>query len=318
MDTTPRVLVGYDQSEHAERAVHWAAAAARTRDWPLEIISSLPRPLTLNVPTGVLAPIPDIDIDEAPFRAGLDRVEAAVRAEHPELEIRTRVVPPTPIDHLVAASADPGLVVVGSRGLGAVSSFILGSVSDELAAYARGPVVVVPEEAGDPHGPVVVGYADLEHSGPALDAAAVQAALSGVPLHVVTAWNVGYAPGTAVGIVDAPPIHLETIQAQLVEEAEQVGAILRARHHGLEVTVEVLRDAPVELLLHRSQTASMVVVGSRGRGGFAGLMLGSTSRRVLLRASCPAMIVPGTHAVADDDERTPGADGDAGAGGEAS
>lgn len=290
MTTAPRILAGFDGSEHARHAVRWAAAAADARRWPLTILTALPQSVDLALPSAMAHQA--VLVDEGPSREELEALCAELGASHPGLQIRSCLVQEGAVDALRRASGEAGFVVVGACGLGALPSMILGSVSDVLATHARGPVVVVPEREGDPAGPIVAGFAGADCSTAAIDFAAVQANLLHAPLHVVTAWVFAHPAPAGMGLMGS---HLEqepAIMEALGEELRQATAHLSERYPQLDLRLEVVRDAPVELLVSRSSTARLLVVGSRGRGGFTGMLLGSTSRRVLQRSHCPAVVVP--------------------------
>jgi nucleotide-binding universal stress UspA family protein len=213
---------------------------------------------------------------------------------------------------LVARSRDASLVVVGTRGKGGIAERLLGTVSTALPVHAHCPAVVVPSRwklpngdvpetgasAGDqtPASPVrkiVVGVDGSEASRLALkhavDAAvdwgAELIAFSSMPIAVGTsllAWAPGQVDHSAV---------LAELDAEVgrIIAAELEGRVLpdsfKVRHHALDGTAS-------SLLVEFSSSVDLVVVGSRGRGGFSGLLLGSTSQAVLHHARCPVMVVP--------------------------
>ncbi len=144
------------------------------------------------------------------------------------------------------------------------------------------------------HGRVVVGVDGSEPSAAALRWAADEARRQDVGLHVVTCWSFPPLPWAPY----QPPLSSEDFEQVALETAEaEVEEVLGADREGLDVTIEVLDGAPSLRLLDFDRSAAMLVVGSRGRGGFAGLLLGSVSQHLAEHARCPVVIVP-----ARDDE----------------
>jgi nucleotide-binding universal stress UspA family protein len=178
-------------------------------------------------------------------------------------------------------SHDADMIVVGSRGRGGLSGMLLGSVSWQVAGHAHCPVVVVRgrwRSAGDhAPGPVVVGTDGSAISDAALGFAFEEAALRGAPLLAVCA--LADAPGSLGG------------QLRLQEEVEQ--AIMRHEkdHPGVAVLRQVAQGGARAALLAAAHDAQLLVVGSRGRGGVQGMLLGSVSQAVLHHAPCPVAVV---------------------------
>jgi nucleotide-binding universal stress UspA family protein len=191
---------------------------------------------------------------------------------------------------LITASTRADTVVVGSRGLGAVKEALLGSTSLQLVAHARCPVVVV-REVGEPDAdaPVVVGADGSSLSADATGYAFAQAARRGRAVTVLHAWDPRlYSSGLGMGTIVETWNDLEATQQDIVASA--VAPWVEA-YPDVEVRTHVLPGRPGEVLVDASAHAELVVVGSRGRGGFRGLLLGSVSRNVLLRAHCPVAVV---------------------------
>ncbi|GAB78760.1 Nucleotide-binding universal stress protein, UspA family [Austwickia chelonae] len=290
----PRVLIGYDDSEQARHAIGWAADYARARSWPLEVVTARTLPLPPFGPTGVISD--PLVVDDGPYESALQQACADLKSSHPEVDVTYRMVDPTASRALIEASAEPGIVVIGTRGLGAISSLFLGGVADQVVTHARGPVVVIPEHPDHddhPEGPVVVGYVSEEHSTRAVDFAAEQADVLKRPLHIATAWDFGIPVTTESSLMMPGPAPSHEVITNLHRTVSEVATRLVGEHPGLDVHVDVQHTSPVELLVGHSRRASMVVVGSRGHGGFTGLLLGSTSRRVLQHTESPAVVVPG-------------------------
>lgn len=283
-----RVVVGVDGSPESENALRWAATRAKARGQGLTVLAAQ-RPFA-GTRVGALVGKLAGGEDWAQIRKRLADACAPLSQRYDGLDVDSRVVAATPADALIEASEVAALVVLGTRGLGGVKAKLLGSVADAVATGARGPVVVVPDGFDTaPSAPVVVGIADGDGS---LDAQrfAVQEALADErSLRGVRAWDRTAMPppgDPAEADATAGVISRETALA------ERAMAAVTAGHEGLRHTVRVVRGDPAEALIEASYDAALVVVGRRGLGTVAGMLLGSTSRAVLARASCPAAVVP--------------------------
>jgi nucleotide-binding universal stress UspA family protein len=140
-------------------------------------------------------------------------------------------------------------------------------------------------------GPVVVGYDQTPHSERALVLAAREAAMRGAPLQIVHAYSwlpLTADPGTAPVAESA-----EDCRAWAEKTVQGAAARANAAHPGLQVTAHAYDGHAPKVLANASRGAELLVVGSRGRGGFPGLLVGSVSLRVLADACCPVIVVPG-------------------------
>jgi len=213
------------------------------------------------------------------------------RAAGPELDISTNTVHAQAASALIAASRHADTVVVGARGVGAIAEALLGSTSLQLAAYASCPVVVVRERLTRPIGPrrVVVGVDGSDLSTDATGYAFEQASGRGLGLTVLHAWSANvYTSGVALTALSEPWRELAAEQERITSEAIAQWA---ATFPNVDVLIRVTQGRPADVLVDASAGAELVVVGSRGRGGFRGLLLGSVSRSVLHRAHCPVAVV---------------------------
>jgi nucleotide-binding universal stress UspA family protein len=138
---------------------------------------------------------------------------------------------------------------------------------------------------------IVVGTDGSPHSRHALEWAVREAGLRGAPLTVVTVVQV------AAGYWGAPVLYGSDSElvARARKEAEEATDTIIAEADGprpASVSVRALTGIPAEVLISESQTADMVVVGSRGTGGFARLLLGSVGNQVVHHAHCPVVVIP--------------------------
>jgi nucleotide-binding universal stress UspA family protein len=178
--------------------------------------------------------------------------------------------------------------VVGEQGAGGLGGALVGSVASTVAAHATGPVVVVRGEvATAPDAPVVVGVDGSPTSAAAIDFAAATADAAGCPLVAVHTWWDSLVDTVPEAFIDLDAI-ADDERRLLAEQLSGRSAI----HPDLEVSTVVARARPARSLLEQARGARLLVVGTRGRGGFAGLLLGSVSRAMVHRSPCPVAVVP--------------------------
>ena len=278
MDTQP-VVVGVDGSPPSIIAAEHAAAAARVRGAPLLLVHGYLHPRGYGsaplAPYQMMPPEPPADGE-----AMLDELAATLRTAGPDLQVHHKQVLGGGAAALVAESEQASLLVVGSRGHGGFTGMLLGSVSSHVVAHAHCPVLVVrppvPPHPGDDT-PVVVGVDGSPNSVRAVEVAADEAYRRGRPLLLVHAG------------VGAEPAEVSRAQA-LLDEAVRPP---RPARPDLTVVSHVQHGADAATgLVDASKDAAVVVVGSRGRGGFAGLLLGSISQALVHHAHCPVLVVP--------------------------
>jgi nucleotide-binding universal stress UspA family protein len=283
------VVVGIDGSESALRAVRWAASEASRRGIPLRVVTAFEwTPDHAVSQTGLGRSHRDIMLDHA--RSLLAAAATVAERAAEGLVVEQQLIVGSPIPVLTAESQRAQLVVIGSRGLGGVTGLLLGSVATALAAQAQSPVVIVrgDDEDPDPSAPVVVGV-DGSRVNEAASAFAFEAAAArGVPLVAVHTWWDPF-PDLAITAPDAGTI--ETHEHQML--AERLAG-WSEKYPDVQVQRVVRRDRPAHALIEHSRRAQLIIVGSRGRGGFAGLLLGSVSHAVLHRAHCPVAVARST------------------------
>ncbi|MFF1278451.1 universal stress protein [Streptomyces marokkonensis] len=289
------VIVGVDGSAASLAAAEAAAREARLRRAGLRVVHAFLWP-ALHVPVGPspLGP-PEGGIRNMVERLLAEAVERA-RAAAPGVEVSHAVMTGDPLTVLEAQSRSAQLVVVGSRGMGGFVGLVVGSTAVHLAAHARCPVLVVREEARS-DGPVVVGVDGSAAGDRAVDFALTEAELRGSPLvalHAWTTWNAPLpAPQDPSEPYASPAGELGKEEERLLSEAL---AGHRERHPDVVVEHRVVHGRTRETMIGASRTAQLIVVGARGRGGFAGLLLGSVSQSLLHHAHCPVAVVRGTDA----------------------
>ncbi|MDX1620490.1 MAG: universal stress protein [Nitriliruptorales bacterium] len=278
-------MVGLDGSDSAQLALGWAVREASTRDAQLEVITvTSQRQLVGSVEGASWPTAGELELaaqqlqDRALSQYVLDDVEVVRAHEYGH-----------PAGVLVEASRSADLLVVGSRGLGQVSGLVLGSVSHQVVAHASCVVVVVPDNAPAVER-IVVGVDGSPPSLRALRWAWDEARLHDAHLEAVSVYR-----ATAPILVGAPlvPQASGPSSSQLHESARRDldDALELAVPKPEDVERTVLEGPASARLLDRAHDADLLVVGSRGLGGFKGLLLGSVSQRCVTHAPHPVAIV---------------------------
>ncbi|HEX6148474.1 universal stress protein [Nocardioides sp.] len=277
------VVVGYNGRDHSREALMWGAQEAVQQGAPLLVV------FAANYPGMNVDPGPGLfERDPGALDAAYDvtgRGVAEVMAAYPGLWVAGATEVTSAAQAMTAASKEATLVVLGSRGYGRVAGALLNSVGFAVAARAACPVIVVKDgTAARPAGPehrVVVGTDGSAPAGAAVRFAADRAAAAVATLEILTCTG-----GHLVDNVDE-----RELRASAAQIAESAADQLRGSHPGLHVTTRV-EDCPAELaLLGAASDAGLVVVGTRGRGAFEGMFLGSVSHAVIHGADCAVAIV---------------------------
>lgn len=296
-EPTP-IVVAVDGSDASTTAVIWAARSAAARHRPLHIVT------VVHIPAFYYSePYIAQSFHEEMKATAHDRLETAaglarqIVDEHGPVEVTTEQVEGKVASTLVAVSAKADRLVLGSRGLGEVKGLLAGSVSTAVASHSAAPVVVVRgrtlDGAPPAEGPVVVGVDGSESCRDAVEIAFAEAAARDATLVAVNVWSdVSVQP--SLGAVPEDP-HWSRIQTgEEIVLAERLAGY-RERYPDVVVERVVARDRPVRVLSEFAERAQLLVLGTRGRGGFAGLLLGSTSNALIQTADCPVLVVrPGT------------------------
>lgn len=289
------VVAGVDGSEHSLAAVDLAATEASLRALSLELVYAFAPPFLARPaapppdlpPVAPAAELPDDDLRQHAQQV-LHDAAARVHQDHPDLPVITRLRDGAPAGVLNDASGQATLIVVGHRGRGGFTGLLAGSMGIQLASHAECPVIITRGDAKRDV-PVVVGVDGSAGARHAAAFAFAQAARYGVPVVPLFAWPAAesWAPGE-VATGQQPP-RAPDVPGETIRE-------LAGRYPDLVIRPEVRTDAPAhQALIEASEHARLVVVGSRGHGGFRGLLLGSVSQALINHAHCPvAVIGPGT------------------------
>lgn len=277
-----KVIVGVDESEGAAQALRWAVDEAARRGWPVTAVLAWGY-LDQHWGGGEMRFEPSYD--EADARRALAKIVSERLGDPAGVELLA--VCDLPARALLEASAGSELVVVGARGLGGFRGLMLGSVSQHVLHHATVPVAVVrsaPERPGQRER-IVAPVDGSETAKRALRWALDEARVRQAEVVVVHAWHPVYlalAPTTASDLYEE--------ESRLVLDKALDGVDLS----GLPVPVERVSvgGSPGSVILEEAEGGDLVVMGSRGRGGFKGLLLGSVASHVSRHAACPVVVIP--------------------------
>ncbi|MGV9817207.1 universal stress protein [Nocardia xishanensis] len=302
MTTSPRdelrdlasgaVVVGTDGSAAGSHAVAWAARTAADRGRRLLVVHGYDIGATQAVLGSYDVLVPSvIETLRDHGRQALDSAQRIARDAHPDLEIVTELSERNPAELLIDLSSTAWLVVLGATpGVGSFAH--LGSTLLAVASQGKGRIVVARDDDNKrlrDSGPVVVGVDGSPVGEPAIEAAFDEACARDAELVVVHAWSdlsEGRFAGTSY--LEIPIAELETAEHALL--AERLAG-WQEKYPTVTVTRRVHLSGARAQLVEWSKTAQLVVVGSRGRGGFRGMLLGSTSNHLVQHSHCPVMVV---------------------------
>jgi nucleotide-binding universal stress UspA family protein len=302
----PRVVAGADDSPGARAALGYALIAAARRHAALDIVSAYPVNLPWAWDSTLDAP------DVTPVRESVNRAAEELRsATHREVPavadvaVRVLVGRGTAGQVLVEESGRADLLVVGSRGRGAVQSALLGSVALHCVTAAHCPVVVVHQHAAGDGAPqptaepvqeprVVVGIDGSAESKAALAAALGEAAVTGAVVDALAVYARADfrtdAHRASTPTEDQIRDNVRDRLATTVDAAlADLAPAIRSRLSGVRTLV--LDGQPTDVLLQQARGAQLLVVGRHGHSVLRGLMLGSVALGCVLRSPCPVMVV---------------------------
>ncbi|WP_327341497.1 universal stress protein [Streptomyces europaeiscabiei] len=280
------IVVGVDPDPSKRLALAWAADEAERRGLPVRLVHAQ------GVPTGGYRSGETLPSWEEWNRTlhetgaeVLKEAVAFVESRRPTVEVSTVLAEGEPAWVLREEARNASMVVVGSWHLSTrVEMFTSASVAFPLSAHAACPVVVVPEPEHITQEPAyfVVGVDGSPHAAAAVDVAFEEAALRGAALRALYVWH-----PPLLGVLDE-----DTAVRECRRVLSETVAGRTARYPEVELHHEVVLGHPVRVLTEASEHALGLVVGTRGHGGFTGMLLGSVSQGVLHHAHCPVITVP--------------------------
>ena len=282
------ILVCVDGSSASDAAVAWATREAIMRHLPVTLMLAVP-PVVVGWPVGQLyADMPGWQQENGQHVVDQARktLIAYLGASEPP-EIRTEMVYSSVVQALIDASKDAWMIVAGSQGLGGLGRLLLGSVTTALLQHAHCPVAVIntgKDAFPDSNAPVLVGIDGSPVSESAIALAFDEASRRGVELVALHAWSdVGVFPMLGMDWRDSEAKGQEILAERLAGWQEQ--------YPDVPVKRLIFCDKPSRWLVQESARAQLVVLGSHGRGGFAGMLLGSVSSHVAHLATIPVIVV---------------------------
>ncbi|KUI20523.1 universal stress protein [Mycobacterium sp. GA-1285] len=281
------ILVGVDGSPDSEAAIRWATHEALLHDQPIRLLHAI-APVAVTWPVAYLE-ASYIESMESNGREILDGAQKTVQAaagDNAPPPIETRIANAGAAAALVSASREAYMTVSGSRGLGVLGRAFLGSVSSGLLHHGRGPVAVVPTSDPPPAGsgsPVLVGIDGSPASEEATALAFDEASRRGVGLSAMHAWSDASFPSIGSDWERYEDGGHRVLAERLAGWQE--------RYPDVRVQRMIVSDDPARRLVEASSEAQLVVVGSRGRGGFSNLVLGSVATKVAQSAKAPVIVV---------------------------
>jgi nucleotide-binding universal stress UspA family protein len=294
------VAAGLDGSPESRAAAEWAAREAELRGLPLKVVH-------------VWEPVPE-PMAEAPLLGGethqhwserIPRETAqGLERRHPGVEVTAEQRTGPAAEALTASAEGAELLVLGSRGLGGLTGFLVGSVGRSVIAHTRTPVVVVRagEEAADEHEgdaagrssartpfkPVVVGFDTRGTDDTVLAFAFDEAARRGTSVRVVHGWDL--PPYYAYGLAADPEFDRDVAREQAALLADALRP-WRQKYPAVDITEDSGTGGASTRLIEASREASLVVVGRRVRHSPFGIHIGSVTHAVLHHAKAPVAVV---------------------------
>jgi nucleotide-binding universal stress UspA family protein len=285
------IVAGVDGSDSALEAARWAADEAARKRVPLRLVSVVHVPIASTF-VGDIGPSPGLMDDlRAESQRMLDEARSALVAQQPNLNVATAVLIGPPIPALVEESSAARLMVLGSRGLGGFRGMLVGSTAVALASRGRCPVAVI-RGSRRGSGPVVVGVDGSTTSDAAVELAFEEASLRRAELVAVHTWLEHAADAAQVAAVESA-ISGDAVSTRGMTALTERLANWAEKYPDVTVFRRVTSGRPIVNLLAAAADAQLLLVGSRGRGTFAGVLLGSTSQALVYHAPCPLIVARG-------------------------
>jgi nucleotide-binding universal stress UspA family protein len=279
------IIVAVDGSPASNAAACWAARNAAMRNIPLTVVHAVTTPTTTWPPV----PYPDslaVRLEDEGKKAVMHAIKIAEDAMPADrkVTINRELVYSTPALALIKMSDEAEMIVVGSSGRGLLARGVLGSVSSTVVRHANCPVAVVrDEDLPNPQAPVLLGIDGSPASELATAIAFDEASRRGVDLVALHAWS-------DLAVLDLAGLDWLAVEAEAERSLAESLAGWQERHPDVAVHRLVVTDRPARQLAEKAESAQLVVVGSHGRGGLTGMVLGSVSNAVLHSVRIPVIV----------------------------
>ncbi|MGZ4528238.1 MAG: universal stress protein [Mycobacterium sp.] len=282
------IVVAVDGSPASNAAAIWAAREAAMRKIPLTVVHAV------TTPTATWPPVPypeslAVRLEDEGKKAIMHAIKIAEEAlpADRKVAINRELVYSSPAPALIKLSDEAEMIVVGTAGRGLLATGVLGSVSATVVRHAHCPVAVVhgdvPDLPDTHNAPVLLGIDGSPASELATAIAFDEASRRGVDLMALHAWS-------DIEISELPESDWSSLEAEAHRNLAENLAGWQERYPDVTVHRLVVRDRPARQLAEKSQTAQLLVVGSHGRGGLAGMLLGSVSNAVLHSVRIPVIV----------------------------
>lgn len=276
-----RVIVATDGGVASDAAVEWVVERSQTVTMEVQVVTV--------VELGWLGPGRRELAFLEPYRDALDRASARLAEASPDTRVTTSTLDGSPADVLSHASEHADLLVVGTNKTGMLAGVVHGTLPLKIAGRSKCPTVVVPAGWSPNSGSIVAAWDNDAAAEDAADFAAVEAERLGRHLLVVHAWRVPAAIGTGLSSVSAYLGDFVDAHTRMLRDAAER---LRAAHPTL-VVEERLEPGPISVaVVEAAEGASLLVIGSHGKGAIRDLVLGSVSHDALLNMPAPVAVIP--------------------------
>lgn len=286
------IVIGVDGSSASRMAVQWAAREAAMRNVTLSLIHVI---FAQSWGPALFGKRPAVapELNQQQQEVGQKWIADAIKVVEDSLErearprINSEVLLARPVPTLVDLSEQAQMIVVGCRVQGLLDRVLLGSVSTGLVHHAHCPVAVIPDEALLPSElsqlPVVVGIDGSPASELATAIAFEEASWRGVELVAIHAWS-------DAEVFDIGTLEWSAEQAGAVQALAERLAGWQERYPDVDVHRRIVSGDPARHLIEQAEWSQLVVVGSRGRGGFPGMLLRSVSTAVVQAGRAPVIV----------------------------
>lgn len=291
LNTGPGVVVGVDGSPGSKVAAQWAARDAELRNVSLTLVHVVPATAGRWLESSLVP-----EWMRGLRERGRQVIEEAVKIAEESCQRGSATIDcempcAMTVPALVDLSQDADLVVVGCLGTGTLRGRHMGSVSSGLVYHAHCPVAVIHDgvqlNADAARAPVLVGIDGSRESELATAIAFDEASRRKVGLTALHAWSDVSVFDTIVSFPGPGWPALRAVEDEILAER-----LAGWGEHYPDVPVSrlIVRDEPAGAIVHASGSAQLVVVGGHGRGGFAGMLLGSVSAAVMVLAKVPVIV----------------------------